>query len=263
MHSFTSQGIKFAYYMPPGTPSSFDDEKPVVMWGHGWGQTHAGFLPLISSLEKTAHHIALDFPGFGASDMPPQEWSTASYADAIAAWMKDSDIPPIIWIGHSFGGRVGVQLAARHPDCVRGLIMIAGAGLKRKRRVHKKIYFYCRIKLFKLLKKCVPDGAFKQKLMAKFGSADYKNAGPLRTIFVRVVNEDLSTQAQKITCPTSLIYGTLDDEAPAEFGQRYSQLIQDANLHLLEGQDHYSVLQNGRHPVVKIINDFIKTQSKT
>ncbi len=265
MQEFNSEGVKFAY-ITADKDFSLDslakktgtNDKPLIFWAHGWGQSHAAFLPLITPFEPRANHIAVDFPGFGESPPPPEDWSTASYADAIASWMKEQNLPPVLWIGHSFGCRVGAQLAARHPASIKSMIFIAGAGLKRKRPIHKKIYFFCRIKLFKFLRKFVPEGDFKTKLMSKFGSADYKSAGAMRKIFIRVVNEDLTEQAKQIQCPMALVYGSGDTETPPEFGLRYSRLIKDSKLFLLEGQDHYSVLQNGRHQVIKIIDDFIK-----
>lgn len=254
MHSFNSMGGTFSYTQT-GTESA---NTPVILWAHGWGQNHAAFLPLIEPLARFGRHITFDLPGFGISPAPPENWGTADYADAIAAWIKENKLGPVLWVGHSFGCRVGVQLASRHPGCIRGLCLIAGAGLKRKRSIHKKIYFFCRIKLFKLLKHLVPTSKLKDKIMTAFGSADYKNAGAMRKIFVRVVNEDLSTQAQNIICPVTLIYGKNDTETPPEFGERFSSLISDAKLHLLDGQDHYSVLQDGRHPVIKILSDLMK-----
>ena len=211
--------------------------------------------------ESRACHVMLDFPGFGASPPPPEHWDTKDYADAIAQWIKDENLPPVFWVGHSFGCRVGVQIAAHHPESIKALTFIAGAGLKRKRPLQQKIYFYCKIKLFKFLKNFIPDGSLKDSLMTRFGSADYKSSGPMRKIFVRVVNEDLSEKARTIQCPTILIYGEDDTETPPQSGKRYSQLIKGAKLFLLEGQDHYTLLQNGRHPVIKILNDFIKEQT--
>ncbi|MGH1455871.1 MAG: alpha/beta fold hydrolase [Alphaproteobacteria bacterium] len=232
-------------------------DKPVIIWAHGWGQNHAAFMPLVTSLEHRGFHITLDFPGFGQSPSPDEDWSTRHYADAVAELIKANNFGSVIWVGHSFGCRVGLQMAAHYPELIKGLCLISGAGLKRKRAIHKKIYFYCRIKLFKALRRFVPEGALKDKLMNAFGSADYKSAGAMRKIFVRVVNEDLTPEAEKVACPTALIYGSQDTETPPEFGMRFSRLIKGSKLHLLDGQDHYSVLQNGRHPVIKILNDFI------
>ena len=258
------QGASFAYQSVGhdfmASPSA--DGKPLIVWAHGWGQSHTAFLPLIPPFESQANHIALDFPGFGAAPPPPTAWTTADYADAFAALMKERNLPPVFWIGHSFGCRVGIQLAARHPERIAALCLIAGAGLKRKRSTAQKIYFQGRIKLFKLLKKFIPEGDFKQKLIGKFGSADYKNAGPMRGVFINAVNEDLSDTARNIKCPVTLIYGQNDTETPAEFGQRYKTFMPQADLFILAGQDHYSVLSTGRHQVVKIIADMMKKNPK-
>lgn len=229
-----------------------------IMWAHGWGQDHNSFNAFIPSFTANHNNIALDMPGFGKAAPPPNHWGTADYADAIADWIKGKNFPPIDWVGHSFGCRVGIQLAARHPEHIKSLCLVAGAGLKRKRPTHKKIYFTARIKLFKLLKRGLPDGSFKQNIMKKFGSADYTNAGEMRSIFVRVVNEDLTEQAKKITCPTTLIYGMNDTETPPEFGKRLHDLIPNAKLFLLDNQDHYSVLNEGRHQVIKHIKETVE-----
>lgn len=239
-----------------------DTTKPLLVWAHGWGQNHASFLPIIQSLSTHANHITLDLPGFGQSPPPPENWGTEEYADAIVDWLVQDIKRPVIWVGHSFGCRVGIRLCAKHPDLISHLCLIAGAGLKRKRPAHKKLYFYLRIRLFKALKKFVPEGDFKAKLMAKFGSADYKNAGPMRAVFIRTVNEDLTETAKGITCPTTLIYGQNDTETPPEFGTRYNALIPKSTLHILNDQDHYTPLSSGRHQVIKLIATIIEQSKK-
>ncbi|MEZ5918737.1 MAG: alpha/beta hydrolase [Alphaproteobacteria bacterium] len=215
-----------------------------VFWGHGWGQDHRAFENLAQSFSGAGTHILFDFPGFGGSDTPESVWSTADYADACAALIRTRADKKILWVGHSFGCRVGLQLAARHPDLVAGLFLIAGAGLPRQRPLHQKLYIKAQVMLFKLMKKCL--GA--ERARQKFGSADYKNtSGVLRSIFVKTVNENLSDIAQQITCPVILLYGDRDEETPPEIGERLARLIPDANLVVLEGHDHYSLLAQGRH----------------
>jgi pimeloyl-ACP methyl ester carboxylesterase len=260
VQSFISRDTTFAYQVigEDFMTKNPAESKPSIFWAHGWGHSSQNFLPLVTPFEHQANNVVIDFPGFGASPVPAEIWATEDYADAIAEHMKKNNIPPVIWIGHSFGCRVGLQMAARHPECIRALCLIAGAGLKRKRPIHKKIYFFLRIKLFKLLKKIIPASPFKDKIMSKFGSADYKKSGPLRGIFIKTVNEDLSTIATTIKCPVTLIYGQNDTETPPEFGERLSKLIPNSNFFLLGGQDHYSVLSTGRHQVIKIISDILK-----
>ncbi len=256
MQYFNSKAAKFAYH---AADKDIDTNKPIIIWAHGWGHSHKNFMQLAAPFENSTNNIMIDFPGFGDSPAPPDIWGTEDYAQAIADWFIQEDMPPVIWIGHSFGCRVGVQLASAYPDRIKAMGLIAGAGLKSKKPALKKIYIYLRIKLFKILKKLIPDGQLKDKIIGAFGSTDYKNSnGTMRKIFVRVVNEDLSEQAKKIKCPVTLIYGKNDTATPPEFGKIFSGLIPDAKLFLLDGQDHNSVLENGRHQVIKILDDFIK-----
>lgn len=227
-------------------------------WGHGWGQSHAAFLPLAQSLAHLGEHKLLDFPGFGQSPKPDEDWDTADYADSIAQIINK----PIIWGGHSFGGRVGIRLAAQHPDKVKALILIAGAGLKKKRSLLKALYFKARIGLYKGLKKLVPLGLSQDWLLSMFGSRDYKNAGAMHGIFKKTIAEDLSELAAQIKCPVLLIYGEDDKETPPEFGERYHALIENSELHILSGQDHYSVLSSGRHQIANLILEFVKTHNE-
>lgn len=237
---------------------------PDIFWGHGWGHSLQAFWPLARSLESSGLHRVLDFPGFGASPPPPEEWGTAEYADAVAAFIREqTGGRKIVWTGHSFGCRVGIQLAARHPDLVAGMFLIAAAGLPRKRPLHQKIYFKTRIKLYKVLKKLIPFGLPEKWLLKIFASPDYLKSGALRKVLVRVVNEDLSAQARAVKCPVVLLYGAQDTETPPEIGQRLARLIPGAEMVVLEGFDHYTILSEARHQVAHRLSAFIKTAMQT
>lgn len=255
---------KRQYHVPGATihaTSAGNEEAGVTLfWGHGWGQSGAAFADLAAPLSGRYRHLFIDFPGFGDSPLPYGEWGSADYADGCAKIISGVK-GRRIWVGHSFGGKVGIQIAARHPALLDGLYLISAAGLKKKRPLHKKVHFKCRILLFKALKKLAPP-RYHEKLYKTFGSADYRNAGPLRNLFVRIVNEDLSEAARQVKCPVRLIYGENDDETPVEFGERFASMIADSKLFVLKDQDHYSVLAGGRHPVAERLLEFIKEIEK-
>lgn len=243
---------------------SGDKNAQPIIWAHGWGQSHEGLSALMQPFTKSGHHFAIDFPGFGKSPEPPAVWGTEDYADFLADLIKEKIKKPVLWIGHSFGCRVGIQIAARHPELISGLFLIAGAGLPRKRPLLQKIYFKTRILTYKFLKVLIPIGLNKGWLMRKFGSSDYKNtSGIMRQLFVKVVNEDLSDQARQIRCSTRLVYGENDTETPPDIGERLNRLIKDSEMFHLSGQDHYSVLAEGRHQVAPILKKFINQLSTT
>ena len=102
-------------------------DAPVILWAHGWGQSHKGFMPFAQSFESSAKHVLVDFPGFGNSPAPHDIGSTAEYADAMAGFIKEQCGGEVIWVGHSFGCRVGLQMAAREP-------IISACGTRHKKQ---------------------------------------------------------------------------------------------------------------------------------
>src|SRR5215831_7366627 len=65
--------------------------------------------------------IALDLPGTGDSDKPAGPYSTAGYADQVAAFLGATGVERAHVAGVSLGAAVGMHLAVRHPDRVRSL----------------------------------------------------------------------------------------------------------------------------------------------
>jgi pimeloyl-ACP methyl ester carboxylesterase len=225
----------------------------IFLWCHGWGQDRRAFAAFPAAFPRAAH-LLIDLPGFGQSPPPNNPWGTKDFSEAVVALLDTLAFPkPVIWVGHSHGGRIGLDMASRHADRLKALCLIAGAGLKRKRGLIETIQLKSRIYAYKAAKKL-----FGAKMQDKFGSADYRNAGPaLRATFVRVVNEDFTGEAKTIKTPTLLLYGADDGETPPEIGERLANLIPGAQLSVLANQDHYSVIGQGRHVVLKRLTEFV------
>ena len=250
-----SSGCQFATFEIPVTGTS----QQHLIWGHGWGQSSAAFVPLAETLKPFAASTLIDFPGFGKSALPPASWGTAEYADAVAQWLQGRPRTQLVWIGHSFGGRVGIQLAARHPKLLTGVVLIASAGLPRQRTLPQQIRFSLRKAFFKTAKRFLKEGPQLERLRQRMGSADYRSAGELRPVFNRVAGEDLTNIAKQVQCPTLLIYGKEDTETPPEMGQRLRALIPGAELMTLDGFGHLNILNEGRHQVALRIRNFLQS----
>jgi pimeloyl-ACP methyl ester carboxylesterase len=248
------QGAEFALFHLDSDSAA----APLLVWAHGWGHTHAALLPLAQATRRTARSVLLDFPGFGASPLPPTAWGTADYADAVAEWLGGVAAPRRIWVAHSFGTRVGLQLAARHPGLLDGLFLIAAAGLPPQRSLTARVRVTARRTVFRLARQLTREGPARDRLRDRFGSADYRAAGPLRPILVKAVGEDLSAAARAVDCPAVLVYGDGDRETPPDIGERLHALMPQSRLVVLRGFDHWSVLTEGQHQIVQRLGEFME-----
>jgi pimeloyl-ACP methyl ester carboxylesterase len=231
---------------------------PLLVWAHGWGHTHRNLLPLAEATGRLGGSVLLDLPGFGDSPPPPAAWGTEDYADAVAEFLAVKPAGRRIWIGHSFGCRIGLRLAARHPGLVDGLFLIAAAGLPRTRSLPERIRITARRLAFRTARHLTPEGPRRDALRARFGSADYARAGPMRPVLVKTVGEDLSEIARAVRVPTVLLYGDRDSETPPEIGARLNRLMPQSRLIVLRGFDHWSVLTDGRHQIVQRLSEFVE-----
>lgn len=241
----------------PWHEKTFGDHGPSFVWLHGWGQDHTAFNKLAPLFAASGHHRLFDQPGFGETPIANPEADTRDYADRLASLLKGTG--PHIFVGHSFGVRVSIQMAANHPELVAAIVGIAGAGLQRKR----SLWFKGKARAVKTWGQTTRflDRFFGSSLRAsfegKYGSEGYRNAGALRTTFVKVVTEDLSPQAAMVACPTCLLYGGGDTETPPEFGKRYNKLIPNAEFHELPGFDHWDIMTRGAYQCEAIIKHFL------
>lgn len=231
----------------------------MLVWGHGWGHTHAALRPLAETVQGIAPSVLIDFPGFGASPLPPAAWGTADYADAAGEWLAQIPATRRIWVGHSFGSRVGLRLAAQHPDLVDALFLIAAPGLRPRRSLGEQTRRKARSLAYKGLRALTREGPARDRLRDRFGSADYRNAGPLRPNLVKTVTEDLGPVAAQVRCPALLVYGERDSETPPDIGERLQRLMPRAELVVLRGLDHWSVLTEGRHQIAHRIGMLLET----
>lgn len=221
-------------------------EGPCVLLLHGWGSNADAFGPAIKSLAENHEVIALDFPGFGQSDMPPEPWCVDDYTDFVIEFIKEMGVKSLSLIGHSFGGRVIIKLANRDnlPFEIHKLVLVDSAGIKPKKslktRIRQRIYKICKGFLsIGFMKKLFPNAI--DALQGKFGSADYKSAPPvLRQTLVRVVNEDLTHLLPTIKQSTLLFWGDKDTATPLTDAKTMEKLIPDAGLVTVEGAGHFS-----------------------
>ncbi len=210
---------------------------PSVLALHGWARTHRDFARVLAPSEGEAlDSIALDLPGFGAAPPPPEAWGSRQYAELVAE-VLDEMATPIVVLGHSFGGRVGVELAALRPELVGGLVLTGVPLLRTRRPPRPALGFRVARRLagFGLV-----SAAKMEELRHRFGSADYRAAeGVVRDVLVKVVNERYEATLGAVRCPVDLVWGELDEVAPVGVASSVAdRLGAQARVTVLAGVGH-------------------------
>jgi pimeloyl-ACP methyl ester carboxylesterase len=95
-----------------------------LLFVHGWCCDWTAFRPQFDHFARTHAVTALDLRGCGRSDCPDRGYSIPELTDDVAHFCAAVGIEQPVVIGHSLGGMIGVELAARHPTVPRALILV-------------------------------------------------------------------------------------------------------------------------------------------
>lgn len=220
---------------------------------HGWGRDRKDF----QDLDAKHDYLAIDLPGFGASPPPPSPWGAREYAHFLAETIRPVIDPnkPVVLVGHSFGGRIALCMAANYPDLVRGLVLI-GVPLLSKERTGPSL----RLRLSRAANRIgIYSDKRIERLRFRKGSPDYRSAsGVMRNVLVRVVNESYEIELSKISCDISFLWGEDDTAVPVKEARTAASLVRNLiEFKIVPGAKHDVHLTNQEN-----LNELIDTMTK-
>ena len=100
---------------------------PAVVLVHGFGSSLYTWKDVIPALSAGHDVVALDLPGFGESDQPP-DLSFEDFPRAVLGLMDHLGIEKAALVGNSLGGATAAMVAADRPERVDALALIDAAG---------------------------------------------------------------------------------------------------------------------------------------
>ncbi len=225
--------------------SRYGNGKDVVFL-HGWGGSINSF-DFVGKQLSGYRITLLDLSGFGLSPEPSVPMGVSEYADEVIKTLNKLKVVDAIFVGHSFGGRVAIEIASRKPYVVNKLILVDSAGLKPRR----KPSYYFKVAIHKFLKKIGKPGLK--------GSIDYAVLSPvMKMSFKKIVNYDQSSQLKNVICPTAIFWGKSDKETPPYMARKFKRKIKDSALFWLDGGHFAYVDDFGRF--LHILKAFVEQE---
>jgi pimeloyl-ACP methyl ester carboxylesterase len=190
--------------------------------------------------------VRFDFPGFGGSPQPLEDWGVGDYAKLTAAVLAKLKISSVhAFVGHSFGGRVIIKGYATEVLQADKVILIGAAGIKPKKTI-KKAMITGAAKLGKGVT-AVPGlrglrEPLRKRLYGYAQSTDYLEAEGMKRIFIKTIEEDLLEAVSSISSPSLLIWGAEDKETPVSDAEKMKARLQNASLVVVPSAGHFVFL---------------------
>lgn len=212
-----------------------------VIFLHGWRSQKEVWFGVVSGIKDERLRIySVDLPGFGASPAPKEPWGVGGYAEMVKGFIEKLGLKNVVIVGHSFGGRVGIKLADKYPSIISKLVLVDAAGFTMTST--KKSVMGLVAKMVKPLFRPKFMQNLRKSIYKIIGAEDYLATPNLQQTFINTVNEDLSADMEKISCPTLIVTGENDADTPIEFGKRMNSLIHNSKFIILTGAGHFSFL---------------------
>lgn len=241
------------YFSLPG--KKFANKTLVFL--HGWGvdsQLWFKIAPVL--INKNYSLYFLDLPGFGQSQVPNTTYGVDDYKKIVYEFVKKLELKNINLIGHSFGGRITIKMAAENPNFLQKVVLVDSAG----------IYHHSQVKTLKLLIASIIRPLFQFSFMQLFrrkiyqitDSEEYLAIPALSKTFSHIVSEDLTSYLFQIKLPTLIIWGDKDHNEASTINdaQLMKKSIKNSKLEILKEAGHFSFLDQPKE-FVKALTDFI------
>jgi pimeloyl-ACP methyl ester carboxylesterase len=222
-------GDNQAHYLKAGSG-------PPVVLIHGGASDSSDWVYTMAALSHRYCLYAPDLIGFGLSDRNKDGYYLSDFTEFILGFMEALGLEQSVLVGHSFGGRLCLEIALSYPEKVRKLVLLDAAGLGKISTLGNIILtgFWVVRKLLRL-----------RQPFPKFLAREGEDTQWL------CVNE-----LPKLSTPTLLIWKRLDPYLPLSIARRAKALIPGAHLAIMPGYGHAPHGQN-RDAFNRLLLDFL------
>lgn len=236
---------------------------------HSLGLDRSMWDDVVRRLVGDVPTMVCDLPGHGASPLGDVT-SVEEMAAAVAGHLRARAFAPAIILGQSLGGFVGQTLAARHPDVVTGLVLIAttawygeGALVRWEERARK-----AELEGLGTLPEFQRDRWFSPGFQQRHPGTVDRLLSILPTNSVesyaagcRMIGAfDGRELLDDIRVPVSVIVGEHDAATPPEVARSLADGLSDARLRVLTGRRHLGTVEEPDAVVEELHGLFARLQ---
>ncbi len=212
---------------------------------------YAEVMPILAGHRRV---IAVDTPGYGASDPVPGQPEIADYADAMTAVLDELDIAKAIVVGHHTGALIAVEMAAASPARVDRVVLSGPIYMDAGTRAHlRPLFEQWRVqgdgshlkKKWDAMHAWLPRPDLVQRFVVDiFRAGETSEQG-----HIGAANYRMEDRLPLVRCPGLLIFGKRDVFAPTEQAEPFRHALRPC---------HEARLDAGMFPANEVPAEFAK-----
>jgi pimeloyl-ACP methyl ester carboxylesterase len=260
-------------------------DKPPALFVHGLGGCWQNWLENLPRLAQERRCIALDLPGFSASEMPRKEITISGYSDTVVALGRQLGLSePVDVIGNSMGGFIAAEIGIKQPDFARRIVLCSAAGISITNLKQRPVVTVARASaaltnyaiaqrsvllrrpgmrhlmlgyIFRHPSRLAPDLCYQ--FMTGSGSPGFIPALEALTEY------DFRDGLGDVKVPVLLVWGREDNLVPVKDADEFERLIPDARKVILEDTGHCAMLERPEtfnDLVVEFFDDPVRADSE-
>ncbi|QMV17466.1 alpha/beta fold hydrolase [Granulicella sp. 5B5] len=243
-------------YLETGTAI---EGRPTLVLLHGLMGSAATFLPFMNELGDELHVIALDLPGSGLSERRPDlSADLKSTTLSVASFLDALQLHKPIILGHSHGGAIALRLAAKFPDRLTSLALLAPAhpffveanpvvrfylSLPGRLFAHTMPWFPQWMQMIGLRRMAGPQSWDSPERLQPYRE-NLRTPGTIAHLLklLRTWNDDMASLGRllrkPLSTPTLVLWGSADRAVPVYTARELCARLKQPQFHVLEGIGH-------------------------
>ncbi|WP_394278948.1 alpha/beta fold hydrolase [Microbacterium sp.] len=218
---------------------------------HGIGMGRRVFGDLVAQLQESALIAAVDLPGYGDAPEPPRTPTIERMADLIADYIRHLDRGPVVLVGHSMGSQVAAEVAARHPETVSHLVLVAPTVDRHAR--HPVLQFG----------RLLADIYDESPKVLYLGAREYLRAGPNLPAKIRAMFRHRPELIYpKVQAPALVIRGGVDRLSPRRWCEEVAAALPDSRMAVVARRGHETLIADAADAAAAI-RSFVAETAQT
>ena len=224
---------------------------PDVLLIAGLGDPAEAWQPQLDGLADRYRLTAFDNRGVGRTALPDEPLSVATMADDAAALLRALDVPAAHVAGFSMGSAIAQELALRHPDLVRSLVLVSTYA-------RPDALFRSQLEFWRWLAESAPserafcaafytwvytprahaDGTVEQLVEDALAFPHQQTVEAFQAQVDACLAHDTAGRLARIAAPALVLAGELDIIMPPRLSRSVAAEIPNARFELLPGEAH-------------------------